>query len=132
MEFLERALTLSRSCGDMDTQFIILTTIADIKRMAGEAGAAQTHMNEAMRLAKVSANLFQEAKALQILAECMIRLGDYRNSMIHLHRAKGIIGVCGMIGGRHDWNIESNRAEVHLLKSEYAEARSIHPQTAVQ
>ncbi|KAJ7877560.1 hypothetical protein B0H14DRAFT_2567679 [Mycena olivaceomarginata] len=74
----------------------------------------------------MSGNLYQEARALRFAAQCTIQVGDYRNSIDHLHKAKEILAICGMLEGRIDSAIETSRAEVHQLKSEYTEARSIH------
>ncbi|KAJ7816648.1 hypothetical protein B0H13DRAFT_1923461 [Mycena leptocephala] len=96
----------------------------------GNAGTTQIHVNEARRLAILSGNLYQEAWALQMAAACTAQLGDFRNSILHLHRAKEILGICGITGGRLDSSIETAKAELHLLKSEYTDARSIHTQIA--
>ncbi|KAJ7791137.1 hypothetical protein B0H14DRAFT_2625386 [Mycena olivaceomarginata] len=126
IESLERALILSRSCGDTTTQCGILTSIAQIRWTMGDVGISRTHVDEARRLAKLSGNLYQEARALRFAAQCTIQVGDYRNSIDHLHKAKEILVICGMLEGRIDSAIETSRAEVHQLKSEYTEARSIH------
>jgi tetratricopeptide (TPR) repeat protein len=128
LELLEKGLTLSRSCGEIDTQCLILTTIADIRWGMGEYATAQARANEARRLANLTVNLYQEALALCTLAQCAGQLGNYRNSIIHFHRAKEIQAICGMLGGRTDIHIEGGRAEIHLLKSEYMDARSIFTQ----
>jgi tetratricopeptide (TPR) repeat protein len=130
IESLERALTLSRSCGDNDAQCSILTTIAEIKWRTGHAGAAQVHANEARRLANFSGSLYEEAIALRVLAQSTGRLGDYRNSIIHLQRAQEILSICGMSGGILDDHGKIDLAEILLLKSQYTEARSIHNQIA--
>jgi hypothetical protein len=62
MELLERALTLSRSCEDIDPQCNTLLTMADIKMRMGDVCSAQIHVNEARRLATMSGYLYQEAR----------------------------------------------------------------------
>jgi tetratricopeptide (TPR) repeat protein len=126
MEYLERGLTLSTSCGDTDTQCNILISIADVNRKLGDVTAAQKHLNGARKLANLSANLYQEARAVRIVAECTMQLGDYRKSIVHLQRSREVLGICGMLGGRTDFGITRSWAEVHLLKSEYTEAKSIY------
>jgi tetratricopeptide (TPR) repeat protein len=128
MQFLEKALLLSRSCGDTDNQSSILIDIAEICQRMGDAGIAQIHANEARRLAKLSANPYNEANALRFAAQCTTQLGDYQNSIVQLHRAKELLCVCGMSGGVLDNRITMDRAEVHLMKSEYTDAKSIHTQ----
>ncbi|KAJ7855848.1 hypothetical protein B0H13DRAFT_1902893 [Mycena leptocephala] len=94
----------------------------------GDAANAQTHLNEARRLAKLSGNLYQEAWALRVAAQCTSQLGAYLKSIDYLRRAKQLAGICGMQGGSFDSNIKIVEAQVHLLKSEYTDARSIHTQ----
>ena len=129
LELLEKALTLSRSCMDTDTQCSRLTSIADIRRRMGDTAIGLTYVNEARRLANLSGNGYEEARALWIAGKCTTRLGDYQTSIVHLHRAKEILGICGMLGGLLDSNITVDQAQVHLLKSEYTEARIIHTQS---
>ncbi|KAJ7828410.1 hypothetical protein B0H13DRAFT_1917099 [Mycena leptocephala] len=128
-ELLERALKVSRSCGDTETQCSALLYISEIERSTGDTGIAQMHLHEVRGLANLSANLFQEARALDVAAQCTRHLGDYQKTIQHLQRARGILDICGLAGGRQESLIQECEAETHLLKSEYTEARSIHPQT---
>ncbi|KAJ7861919.1 hypothetical protein B0H13DRAFT_2567604 [Mycena leptocephala] len=126
LELLARALKLSTSCGDTDTQCSALRYLAETKRSMGDPAAAQTHVHQARWLANLTGNLYQEAHLLRVLAQCTCQLGDYRNSIAHLHRAKEILELCGLAGGGLQAVIKTHEAEVHLLKSEYTEARSIY------
>ncbi|KAJ7815133.1 hypothetical protein B0H13DRAFT_1924375 [Mycena leptocephala] len=123
----EKALTLSRS-GDTDQECGILITIATMRLYMGDTETAQMHLNEARRLANISANLYQEARALRLAAHCATHLGDYRNSIHCLNRATELVEICGISGGRTDHRIEIGRADLHVLKSEYKEARGIYTQ----
>jgi tetratricopeptide (TPR) repeat protein len=126
LQSLDKALALSRSCGDIDRQCGVLIDIADIQSRIGEPVTAHLRVVEARKLANFSGNLYQESSALWIEAECKAQLGNYRDSATCLDRAKEILGVCGMSGGLADSNVEMSRATVHLLKSEYTEARNIN------
>ncbi|KAJ7758762.1 hypothetical protein B0H14DRAFT_3166032 [Mycena olivaceomarginata] len=79
-----------------------------------------------LKLGSWQINLYQESSALWIEAEYKAQLGNYRDSATCLDRAKEILGVCGMSGGLADSNVEMSKATVHLLKSEYTEARNIN------
>ncbi|KAJ7457747.1 hypothetical protein FB451DRAFT_1183067 [Mycena latifolia] len=59
---------------------------------------------------------------------CWNALGSYKHSITLLRRARDLLRLCGMSGGPLDDLIMGTQAEVHLLKSEYLEARSIHTQ----
>jgi tetratricopeptide (TPR) repeat protein len=84
------------------------------------------HANEAQRLAIISADLYREARALDIEATCCYTLGNYMKAMILCLRARDLLVLCGMSHGSLDHNIMSTQAEIHRLKSEYVEARRIH------
>ena len=101
-----------------------------MKSRLGENITGQTLAIEAQRLARLSTNLYTEATALQTEARCCRQLGNFRHSVILLHRARDLLRLCGMSGGYLDATILSHEAEVHLLKSEYAEARQINTQIA--
>ncbi|KAJ7855380.1 hypothetical protein B0H13DRAFT_2577854 [Mycena leptocephala] len=92
----------------------------------GDYAAAQEHANEAQRLALISADLFREAQALDIEATCCYTLGNYTKAMSLCIRARELLGLCGLSHGNLDHQIMNAQAEVHRLKSEYVEARSIH------
>jgi tetratricopeptide (TPR) repeat protein len=84
------------------------------------------HASEAQRLSQLSANLLQEARSLQIGAECSTYLGDLKQSMAQIEKAKEILSICGLSGGQLDYISTIDQAENHLLKSEYAQARNIY------
>jgi tetratricopeptide (TPR) repeat protein len=102
--------------------------MALVKWQVGDFWLAQMHAIEAQRLSRLSANLYDEARALLNNAMCSRELGNYQDSMAQLYRAREIFHICGMSGGLKDHQIRTSQAEVHLLKSEYAEAKSIHLQ----
>jgi hypothetical protein len=73
-------------------------------------------------------NYYEEAEALFYQARCSRNTGNWEESMTQLHRSRELLGLCGMSGGVVGQNIKNEQAEVHLLKSEYTEARSIYGQ----
>ncbi|KAJ7302385.1 hypothetical protein DFH08DRAFT_826711 [Mycena albidolilacea] len=128
MQFFQQALELSKLCDDSNQQCGVLICIAWLKYNAGDYCTAQIHASEAQRLSKLSADLYQEARAHQVGGACCRILGDYQESMAQLHRARKIIGICGLSEGYLDRGITLDQAEIHLLKSEYVQARSIFSQ----
>ncbi|KAJ7679400.1 hypothetical protein DFH06DRAFT_1033153 [Mycena polygramma] len=124
----EKAVALTRSSTDTNLQCSVLNNIGRMKWDAGDYAAAQKYVGEASKLASLSGNLYQEARALWITSQRSMQLGDYRASVLQANRAKELLGICGMGGGVLDTNIETIKAEVHLLKSEYTEARRINAQ----
>ncbi|KAJ7875680.1 hypothetical protein B0H13DRAFT_2549611 [Mycena leptocephala] len=126
MEFLEKALAVAKFNGEANEECTALASIAQIKLDTGAYLPAQIYAHKAQKLAELSGNLYQGARALFVRAVCSMYFGNYQDSIIQLQRAREILGICGMSGGDIDYAITTIQAEVHLRKSEYAEARSIH------
>ncbi|KAJ7500061.1 hypothetical protein FB451DRAFT_49751 [Mycena latifolia] len=124
--FFETALELSRGCGDTGMQAHALSQISWVKWRLGEYTTARNHAIEAQRLAKLSANLYQEARALDDEATCCTSLGNYTDIIPLCQRARELLALCGLTGGNLDHTVMANEAEIHFLKSEYTEARSIY------
>ncbi|KAJ7720488.1 hypothetical protein B0H14DRAFT_2642689 [Mycena olivaceomarginata] len=126
LQFYYKALDLSRTCRDINQECAILISIAVLKHKAGDYSTAQVHLTEAQMLSTLSGNMYDEAQALWIGAVCSTCLGDFRQSMIQLYRGREILVNCGLAGGTIDLNIIMHQGEMHFMKSEYAQARSIH------
>ncbi|KAJ7123516.1 hypothetical protein C8R44DRAFT_735166 [Mycena epipterygia] len=125
-QFLDKALILAKSCGNQKQQAIVLLGIAGFFWTAGDYPEAQIHGHHAERLAQLCGDLHDESNALWIEAMCAQDLGDYKSCMTLLYRGRRLLELCGLSQGRMDCNIMNTEAETHLLKSEYAQARSIH------
>ncbi|KAJ7349614.1 hypothetical protein DFH08DRAFT_806964 [Mycena albidolilacea] len=78
-------------------------------------------------------------KALELSKLCDDRIikagskcvsGSKSFSMIQLHRGREILRICGIHGGGLDQRMAGTQAEIHLLKSEYAQAKNIYTQVA--
>ncbi|KAJ6523479.1 hypothetical protein DFH09DRAFT_198012 [Mycena vulgaris] len=129
MYFVQTGLELAISSGNTKRQSQLLATLALIESITGDYSAAQRHAYESQRLAKISADLYREAWALQIESTCWHCFGSYQHSLSLSARARNLLVLCGMSEGSLDNSTISNQAEVHLLKSEYMDARNIHTQT---
>ncbi|KAJ6483998.1 hypothetical protein C8R45DRAFT_999907 [Mycena sanguinolenta] len=128
IKFFEKALSLSMLCGDTHQQSNALLGIARVKRRVGDYSTAKAHARTVQRLSKLSANSYQEARALWTESLCSTSLGDYQSSIACQQTCREILRRCGLSGGSLDYNIRMAQAEVYMLKSEYAQARSIHVQ----
>ncbi|KAJ7123536.1 hypothetical protein C8R44DRAFT_735182 [Mycena epipterygia] len=125
-QFLDKALVLAKSCGNERQQAIVLNGTAMTLLFAGDYPAAQIHAQHTQRLAQLSGDLYTESYALWIGGMCIHQLGDYRSCMTLLLRARSLLELCGMSQGSFSHGIMTSVAQTHLLKSEYAQARSIH------
>jgi tetratricopeptide (TPR) repeat protein len=92
----------------------------------GDYSAAQVYASESQKLAKISADFYREALALNIKVICLHALGDYKQAISLGNMAGDLVGLCGESGGALDHYIMNEQAEVHNLKSEYVEAHNIH------
>jgi tetratricopeptide (TPR) repeat protein len=94
----------------------------------GDYFTSQGHAHEAQMLARISADLFLEAYALRVEGLAWLSLGNYKKSISLCTRARELLVLCGMSGGSVDHSIMNLQAAIHLLKSEYCEARNIQTQ----
>ncbi|KAJ7491321.1 hypothetical protein B0H11DRAFT_2191342 [Mycena galericulata] len=130
IQFLEKALALAKSTGATELQAKILRYYAHMKSSLGDLVTARALSIKAQRLAKLTTNLYLEAKAVGKEFSCCVHLGMYRYAMYLLHKGRELLRSCGMSGSHEDYAFISLKAEVHLLKSEYAEAKRIYLETA--
>ncbi|KAJ6503084.1 hypothetical protein DFH09DRAFT_1102163 [Mycena vulgaris] len=107
---------------------VALTTLADIKIQIGDYSAAQVHAYQAWLLARTCADLYGEADSLRTESHCWYWRGSYQHSISLCNKARDRLGLCGMSGGSLDQDVLNSMAEVHRLKSEYADARNIQTQ----
>ncbi|KAJ7464004.1 hypothetical protein FB451DRAFT_1179844 [Mycena latifolia] len=128
VHFAETGLSLSISTGNIRQQSGLLGALASIKWKTGDYSAGREHAYESQRLAKIVGNPYKEAWALRVESMCWDALGNYKHSISLLRRAQDLLRLCGMSGGSLDDQIMNSKAEVHLLKSEYLEARKIQTQ----
>jgi tetratricopeptide (TPR) repeat protein len=126
MKVSATAISLAPPTGNTKWHSQGLRNLAWVEWHLGDYSAAQLHANEAQRLALISADLYREAEALRIEAICCYTLGNYTQAMSLCIRARDLLGLCGLSHGSLDHQIMNTQAEIHKLKSEYVEARSIH------
>ncbi|KAJ6452974.1 hypothetical protein C8R45DRAFT_945441 [Mycena sanguinolenta] len=128
LQLSSKAQELAQLSGDVEQQYNVLLHIAYLKVRDGEYSTAQKYANEAQQLSELSADLYHSAAAHVIQAQCSGFLGNYQKAMVHLDQAKEIVEICGMTGGLLYCYVRLYQAEIHLLKSEYTQARSMFSQ----
>ncbi|KAJ7053293.1 hypothetical protein C8F01DRAFT_1235791 [Mycena amicta] len=124
-EYYENALELSFPLRLFDRQSIALSGLAIIERNLGNLSKGYFLASQAQHAAKLGANLIREATALRTSALCLQGMGHYSASITLYERALSLLPLCGMAGCDLEGGILSSWAEVHKLKTEYAEARAI-------
>ncbi|KAJ7681057.1 hypothetical protein DFH06DRAFT_434720, partial [Mycena polygramma] len=108
--FSQNALSLARSTGNTKRQSEALTQIAWNKWTVGDYHTAQRYAHESQRLAKSYANLYQEAHALKIEAQCWGGLCNYQESLFLCNRARDLVARCGISAGGLDHAIMTSQA----------------------
>ncbi|KAF8171439.1 hypothetical protein K438DRAFT_1852839 [Mycena galopus ATCC 62051] len=124
-QFFPKALEKSELCEGSKWQCNVMLGLGCFKWCTGNYSAAMAYATAAQNLSKVTGDLFEEGRANYLGAMLHCHLGDYQKSMAQLHRAAELVHICGLSGGFLSHEITLARAEVHLLKSEYTEARHI-------
>jgi tetratricopeptide (TPR) repeat protein len=128
MEFLKRALLLAQVSGNSKLHSDILKDMAETENSRGNHSVALKFARDAHKHAKLSGNLHTEAQALRVEAMLRIKIGDYRNAILCLGRSRGILKLYGLTGGNLQHITMHDEGQIHLVKSEYAEAYDIHAQ----
>jgi tetratricopeptide (TPR) repeat protein len=128
MNYIHNALALSQSSANVSQQSCILNLIATFTHKTGDNIAAQKRAQEAGRLATLCGDLYEEARARKTEAVCCISRGDFQAAILLLSRAQTLLELCGMSDGNLNLQIKNQEAQVHLLKSEYAEALDYYNQ----
>ncbi|KAF8214646.1 hypothetical protein K438DRAFT_1749738 [Mycena galopus ATCC 62051] len=126
--FFHKGLAISELCVDNYWHSTTLIQIGWLKYHTSDYHAGNRYAAAAQRLCEWSANFYEEAYAIQLGAQCNHFLGDYQKSAAQLQRATELLHRCGMSGGALHYSIMGVQAEIHLLKSEYTEARKVFSQ----
>ncbi|KAF8146775.1 hypothetical protein K438DRAFT_2092589 [Mycena galopus ATCC 62051] len=124
-QYLDKALEMSQLSGDINWQCKALVQLGWFKCRTGNYSAADKYATSAQRLAESAANLYQQITAVQLGAICSKSLGNYHRSVTQLFRASELVHICGMSQGWLAYIITVDQAELHLLKSEYTDARTL-------
>ncbi|KAF8151114.1 hypothetical protein K438DRAFT_1778887 [Mycena galopus ATCC 62051] len=128
LQFLNKALQLSKLCENSNQECNCLIQLARLKWATGDYHSAKVHASEAQKLSKLSTNLYLKANTCQLQAYCSRSTGNWEDSMTQLRSARESLGLCGLSGGSFDHEITIEQAEIHLVKSEYAEALRLYTQ----
>ncbi|KAJ7754210.1 hypothetical protein DFH07DRAFT_1029615 [Mycena maculata] len=129
----QAALSLSISAGNMVKQSTTLNQLGWIKYRLGNYSAGQEYAYESCWLARISGNLWGEADALRLDAQCSsTALGNYKHAILQLQQATSCINRSGLSHGDLHHRTMWSLAEVHMAKSEYREAQIIFDEITKQ
>ncbi|KAJ7035194.1 hypothetical protein C8F04DRAFT_1345746 [Mycena alexandri] len=105
-----------------------LGTLAFIEIISGDHAAGRAHTREVQRLARISGDVHKEARGLYSESLSLMSQGAYRECIALIMRGRTALSLCGLSHGNLDYVLMGIQAEVHKLKSEYAEAHDIRNQ----
>ncbi|KAJ6566742.1 hypothetical protein B0H19DRAFT_713516 [Mycena capillaripes] len=91
---------------------------------------ARTLARRAQEMAELIGNLLEQAQTVGIEARCCLSIGDFMSSARLCRRARELLSGYGLEGTDADLRFQNFEAEIHLLKTEYPEARAIYAQIA--
>ncbi|KAJ7615452.1 hypothetical protein FB45DRAFT_1108127 [Roridomyces roridus] len=126
MYHFSQALNISKAAQDNHMRACTLNHMSNALWNLGNYAEAQKTASDAQKYAVLSADFHEQVRALRNDAVIATSLGNYAHAVDALARAKEFLGLCGMLGGTSDNLITANKAEVHLLKSEYGEALALN------
>lgn len=101
--------------------------MANHMRFSGNYALAIAHARKARELAAVLGDIFAEAVSLDLESACLYDLKYAASLRI---RARELLRVCGLEGGATDMALRGGLAEIHSIKTEYAEGRRLYAELA--
>ncbi|KAJ7779629.1 hypothetical protein B0H16DRAFT_1448078 [Mycena metata] len=122
------ALSLAQANRNLRSQCDALGILGYIEITAGDHAAGRAHAQEMQRLAKISGDTHREARGLYNEAISLMSQGHYKECIALTIRGRTALSLCGLSHGNFDYVVMGLQAEVHKLKSEYAEAHGIRNQ----
>ncbi|KAJ7715749.1 hypothetical protein B0H16DRAFT_1701595 [Mycena metata] len=120
---IARTLEWLKTLDDPDLE--ALFRLSWIKYITGDYITGRTYAQEAQRLAKMSGDLYREARGLYSEASCCQMLGDYWKCICLVKRASALLELCGLSQGDLNYTLMNCQAEVHEYKSEYADTHNL-------
>ncbi|KAF8205258.1 hypothetical protein K438DRAFT_2096408 [Mycena galopus ATCC 62051] len=93
-QFIHKALEMSELCGDSNQHCHVLTHAGWFEWLTGNYSAGNSYATTAQKLCKLSGNLYGEAYATHLGANCLRMLGDLKGSAAQLHRASELLPIC--------------------------------------
>ncbi|KAJ7472532.1 hypothetical protein FB451DRAFT_1469264 [Mycena latifolia] len=130
LKYFYQAVDLAKLHGEIRQEALVLNHLGQIKWLLGDYPAAQLHAQASHRLAELAGDLHYQSLALRTSALCYERCGDTQKTVFLRQRAQKLLALCGTTTGSAYRILLQDLGGAQQLKSEYAEARSIHMQIA--
>ncbi|KAJ7249967.1 hypothetical protein C8J57DRAFT_1723780 [Mycena rebaudengoi] len=126
LKYYQRAHSLAENIGYptiVGSQ--VLNSICSILIAIGKPLSALSHAKEAHQYAEHMGDIYLQAWSIWLQGRCHTILANYRHAQHLLQNSRDILAACGQQQSGLGFNILSQQAEIHLLKSEYLESRKL-------
>ncbi|KAF7332737.1 hypothetical protein MKEN_00157200 [Mycena kentingensis (nom. inval.)] len=123
---LELGLALATETNNLVQQAKIYLRLAWTKWQMGQYRAGCTLSQQAQRAARKCGDLEQEGQALRMEAILWHELGEYSRALGIIPSALDALERCGLGDTPETLVVLSSKAEIHAVRTEYAEAQAIY------
>ncbi|KAJ7765307.1 hypothetical protein B0H16DRAFT_416054 [Mycena metata] len=127
--YFETAFKLASEAQDAQTQCLALRDISQGLCVLGRYPEARVKAREMRALAQRHGLLYMEAHAIRADLFCRVIQGDLASCLALSAEGRALLALCGLEGSTLDLVLLNSDAEVHLTKTEYAEARALYAKT---
>ncbi|KAK7007636.1 ATPase-AAA-core domain-containing protein, partial [Favolaschia claudopus] len=127
-KYLQIALNLSESSGDIVSQSNALTEMCNICQLSGNYVDADVYISRAQQVSQLSGDLYAEARACFYKAILLTEVGDYKKAVSQLNQSQQNLDICGLSGGDLHYQVLIRQAEIHWRKTEFIQAQAIYSQ----
>ncbi|KAJ7081153.1 hypothetical protein B0H15DRAFT_855190, partial [Mycena belliarum] len=107
-----------------------MTGLANAMCSLGKQAEGRIRAQEAQQLAEMLGDVLAQAQAISSEARCCLSLGAFQDAARLCFGARDLLRVCGLAGTDVELRLKNFLAEIHLLKTEFPEARAMHAELA--
>ncbi|KAF8207072.1 hypothetical protein K438DRAFT_1815632 [Mycena galopus ATCC 62051] len=123
---VDRALVQSQRIENGKLEVKCLHMLLVLMVIAGDPIEGIKTARECQRLDRLSGRFSAEAKAMTSEAQFYMVLGDLKKAQELCRKARSIVIACGLEESVRCIHITDIEADIHLLKTEYSDCRSLH------
>ncbi|KAJ7111965.1 hypothetical protein C8R44DRAFT_856537 [Mycena epipterygia] len=124
-KFFGHALSLATQSGDTVSQIRALGGLSAVEWFLGNYDDGLRLGGETQRMADANGDMKGQSEGLRWQAMCCTALGDFKRSAQFLAEGRELLVAAGLQGGEWEHMFMNAAADLHQLKTEYAEALAI-------
>ncbi|KAJ7046392.1 hypothetical protein C8F04DRAFT_1064144 [Mycena alexandri] len=124
-QYHESALSLAATLeGPSDAERQALQGISELLGTMGDNEGGRFFAKRARQCADSLGDIYGASLAIAQEADCCCSLGDFREAARLCAESRELLRACGLEGGMIDLKAQIFQAEIHMLKTEYLDARA--------